>query len=142
MTMTLIIIAVLLFYIADHIGVFSKNQAILPVVSFCILAYFYPVVAAVVGAIVGVVWFLYFLDTLPERRRKWKYQPQIDALFAKHGSPLPLEHHEELRRLYHLMRTGNLDGYRTQREEMEETVKTRFGGDWSKYWAAWNHSED
>jgi hypothetical protein len=126
MTVVLIIIAVLLFLIADHIGVFSKNQAILPLLGFCALAYFYPIAAA--ATVVGVFWCLNFLATLSERKRKWKYQPQIDALFAKYGSPLPLEHHDELRRLHYLMRHGNLEGYKTEMQEVQEIVDTKFGG--------------
>jgi hypothetical protein len=141
MTIALAIIAALLFLIADRIGVFSKNEAILPVLGFGILAYFYPIVAAVVAAVVGVFWLYNFLATLPARKRRWKYQPQIDALFEQYGRSLPLEHHEELKRLHYLMAHGNLDGYKTAMEETEEIVKTQFGGDWSKYLAALNKSD-
>jgi hypothetical protein len=139
MYILLIVIAVLLFLIADHIGVFSKNGWILPLACFCIFAYFYPLIAAGIGAMVAVVWGGFWLSNLPKMLQKKKFNKKIDELFAKYGSPMPLEHHEELRKLYYERDHGTLEGYRPEMEQVEEIVRTRFGGDWSAYWRAWNN---
>src|ERR1700691_2401724 len=138
MNILLIVIAVLLFLIADHIGVFSKNEWVLPLAGFCILAYFYPLIAGGIGAVAALVWGGFFLKGLPQRLYKRKFNKKIDELFAKYGSPMPLDHHEELRKLYYERDHDTLEGYRPEMEEVEEIVKTRFGGDWSAYWQAWN----
>lgn len=52
---------------------------------------------------------------------KRKFDKKINELFTRYGSPLPLEHHEELRKLNY-----------------ERIHKTH----WSAYWAAWNNARD
>jgi hypothetical protein len=141
MNILLIVIVVLLFLIADHIGVFSKNEWLIPLICFCVVAYFYPLIAESIAAGVGAIWVGFWLPNLPSSLRKKRFNKKIAELFEKHGSPLPLEHREELRKLYYERDKGTLDGYRPEMEEVEELVKTKFGGDWSAYWRAWDNRD-